>query len=492
MWFLNRRDFLKDSALAGAALAQAALLGKAAAADEAKAAKKEGGDPLRVAVVGVHGRGMSHVGGFSGRNGCVVTTICDCDEGVVGRAMKAVETKQGKMPKFEKDIRKVVADKNIDIISIATPNHWHALAAIWAMQNGKDVYVEKPVSHNVSEGRRIVEAARKYKKICQAGTQSRSGSGLREAMEYLHAGKLGKVTVARGLCYKPRGSIGKVDGPQEPPKTMDYDLWCGPAPNKPPHRKTQNGTVHYDWHWVWDYGNGDIGNQGIHEMDKARWGLGKIGLPNSVISVGGRFGYVDDGETPNTQVAVFDYGDTQLIFEVRGLKTDSLKGARVGNIYYGTEGYMVVPNYSSATVFSLKGEKIKDFRSQEGEESHFGNFVKAVRSRKVEDLHADIEEGHVSSALCHLANISYRLGKQEPFNGKSKAFGDNKEAAETFLRMEDHLKDNQVKLEDTKYQVGRSLKIEPKTESFAGDKEADAMLTREYRKGFEVPTAAKL
>jgi predicted dehydrogenase len=493
MWFLNRRDFLKDSALAGAALAQAALLGKATAADEKTAAKKEGGDPLRVAVVGVNGRGMSHVGGFNGKNGCVITTICDCDEAVVGKAMKAVEAKQGKMPKYEKDIRKVIADKDIDIVTIATPNHWHALAAIWAMQNGKDVYVEKPVSHNVSEGRRIVEAARKYKKICQAGTQSRSGGGLREAMEYLHAGKLGKVTLARGLCYKPRGSIGKVDGPQQPPKTMDYDLWCGPAPNNPPHRNTpQHGTVHYDWHWVWDYGNGDIGNQGIHEMDKARWGLGKNELPKSVISVGGRFGYVDDGETPNTQIAVFDYGDCELIFEVRGLKTDALKGAKVGNIYYGSEGYMVVPNYSSATVFSPKGEKLKEFKSAEGEDSHFANFVKAVRSRKVEDLHADILEGHVSSALCHLANVSYRLGKQAPFNKEGKAFGDDKEAAETFLRMEDHLKDNKVKLEETNYQVGRTLKVDAKAETFGNDKEANAMLTREYRKGFVVPTTEKL
>jgi predicted dehydrogenase len=488
MFFLNRRDFLKDSALAGAALAQASLLGKAGAAEE-KAAKKEG-DPLRVAVVGVNGRGMSHVGGFNGRHGCVITTICDCDEAVIGGAMTAVEKKNGKAPKYEKDVRKVVEDKDIDIVTIATPNHWHALMAIWAMQNGKDVYVEKPVSHNVSEGRRIVEAARKYNKICQAGTQSRSASGLHEAMQYLHDGKLGKVSVARGLCYKPRGSIGKVDGPQEPPKTMDYDLWCGPAPLKPPHRNVPgkgHGTVHYDWHWVWDYGNGDLGNQGIHEMDKARWGLGKNSLPNSVVSVGGRFGYVDDGETANTQICVYDYGDCQLIFEVRGLKTDGVKGAKVGNIYYGTEGYMVVPDYSRATVFSPKGEKIKEFTSPKDDEGHFGNFVKAVRSRKMEDLNADILEGHISSALCHLGNISYRLGKLEPFNKKSQAFGDNKEAGETFAKMEEHLKENKVALDETKYMVGKMLKVDAKSETFVNDKEADAMLTRQYRKGFEVP-----
>ena len=228
---LNRRDFLEASAALAAAVTAGAT---SAVADEKPVAKKgPASEKLRVAVVGVNGRGMSHVGGFANKNNCVVTTICDCDEAVIGKAMKSGREAQGKTPKYEQDIRKVVEDKDIDIVSIATPNHWHALAAIWAMQNGKDVYVEKPVSHNVSEGRRIVEAARKYNRICQAGTQSRSSTGLREAMEFLHAGKLGKVKLARGLCYKPRGSIGKVNGPQAIPKTIDYDLWCGPAPKNP-------------------------------------------------------------------------------------------------------------------------------------------------------------------------------------------------------------------------------------------------------------------
>jgi hypothetical protein len=351
---------------------------------------------------------------------------------------------------------------------------------IWAMRAEKDVYVEKPVSHNVHEGRILTEAARKYKRICQGGTQCRSTTGMRQFMEFIHSGGIGKVTIARGLCYKSRGRIGVAGGEQAIPTSVNYDLWCGPAAKNPLTRKK----LHYDWHWIWEYGNGDLGNQGIHQMDLARWGLNKEGMPKSVVSVGGRFGYVDDGQTANTQICVFDYGDSQLIFEVRGLKTDAFEGAKIGNIFYGSEGYMVVPDYSKAIVFSPKGEEIKRFT---GPEDHFGNFVKAVRSRKQSDLNADILEGHLSSALCHLGNISYRLGKEEPFNKSSKAFGDNKEAAETFLRMEDHLKDNSVNLEETKYQVGRSLKIENKTESFVGDKEADAMLTREYRKGFEVP-----
>jgi predicted dehydrogenase len=479
MRFFNRRDFLQDSAALAAAMAAGATA--AVHAEEKVVAKKTAAsDKLRVAIVGVNGRGMAHVGGFNNANGCEIVTICDCDEAVIGKAMKAVEGKRGQAPKFEQDIRKVVEDKNIDIISIATPNHWHALAAIWALQNGKDVYVEKPVSHNVSEGRRIVETARKFNRICQAGTQSRSGTGLREAMTFLHEGKLGKIKVARGLCYKPRGSIGKVTGPTPIPKSIDYNLWCGPAPMGPLMRTK----LHYDWHWQWDFGNGDLGNQGIHEMDKARWGLNKSQLPNSVVSVGGRFGYIDDGQTANTQVAVFDYGDCELIFEVRGLKTNDFQGAKVGNIYYGTEGYMVVPNYSSATAFTLKGEKIKSWG---GGEDHFGNFIKAVRSRKFTDLNGEIEEGHLSSAMCHLANISYRLGTEQPYDKANSAFGDDKEAVTTLERMRDHLKDNSLKVEGLKYRVGPKLAIDPKTESFPGNKDANAMLTREYRKGFEVP-----
>jgi predicted dehydrogenase len=496
---ISRRDFLQDSALAAATLAGAAITPDARAAEEAVVVAKKAqlNDQLRVAVVGVHGRGMEHVNAlskkdFANRHNCIITTICDADSAVIGNAMKLVENRQGKAPKFEQDIRKVVEDKNIDIVTIATPNHWHALAAIWALQNGKDVYVEKPVSHNVSEGRRIVETARKYNRICQTGTQSRSSSGMREAIAFLHDGKLGKIKLARGLCYKLRPSIGKVDGPQPLPKTVNYDLWCGPAPVKPLMRKK----LHYDWHWVWDTGNGDLGNQGIHEMDKARWGLNKNDLAHTVVSVGGRFGYVDDGQTANTQICVYDYGDCQLIFEVRGWPSrspfpgkespkDSIKPTNyVGNIFYGSEGFLVCPSYTGAVAYRNDGEVIKRFK---GGEDHFGNFIKAVRSRKVEDLNADILEGHLSSALCHLGNISYRLGDEQPFGQTPKAFAKDKDAGETFERMEQHLKDNKISLDDLKCRVGRKLTLEPTKEVFVDDKDANALLTREYRKGFEVP-----
>jgi predicted dehydrogenase len=480
---ISRREFLEDSAIAALLAGSGLLTSKVHAADEPKPAKLGGAnDRVRIACIGVNGRGGDHVRNFAGNHekfNCEVAVICDCDEGVIGRTMRSAEQAQGKAPKYVKDLRQVMDDKSIDAVSIATPNHWHALAAIWAIQAGKDVYVEKPVSHNVSEGRRIVEAARGYKRICQTGTQSRSNPGMREAIAYVQSGKLGKLKVSRGLCYKPRGSIGKVSGPQEPPKTCDYNLWCGPAPVKPLMRSR----LHYDWHWVWDTGCGDLGNQGIHEMDKARWGLNKNTLPLSVVSIGGRLGYVDDGETANTQICVFDYGDSQLIFEVRGLKTDPLRNAKVGNIFHCENGIVVCPDYLSGIAFDNDGKELARWRASA---NHYENFLKAVRSRKETDLNADILDGHLSSALCHLGNISYRLGApQTPV--KDSVFAGNAEGAEALARMEKHLKDNKVELDKTPLHVGPKLKINNATESFVNDKEADKLLTREYRKGFEVP-----
>ena len=273
------------------------------------------------------------------------------------------------------------------------------------MQAGKDVYVEKPVCHNINEGQRIVETARKYDKICQTGTQSRSASGAQQTIEYMKSGKLGDITLARGLCYKPRPSIG-AKGDYQPPASVDYNLWCGPAPMAPLTRPK----LHYDWHWVWATGNGDLGNQGIHQMDVARWGLGVDQLAKGVITFGGRFGYEDAGETPNTEVAVFDYGPKTLVFEVRGLRSGPLKDVHIGNIFEGTEGYAVITDsYSHGTIFDKDMKVVQKF---DAGGNHFANFVKAVRSRKKEDLNADIHEGFLSSSLCHLGNISYRLGQK--------------------------------------------------------------------------------
>ena len=483
MSHLSRRRFLEDSMFATAA-AIAAGQSQRVLAEEGNTSGKGANDRLGVAIVGAKGRGQSHIGAFtaSAKNNTEITYIVDVDEAIGQQRCDELEKKQGRRPKFVEDMRQAFDDKNLDIVSTATPNHWHALTAIWAIQAGKDVYVEKPVSHNVSEGRRIVEAARKYNKICQTGTQCRSAGGSIDAINYIKAGKIGEVTLARGLCYKPRGSIGPK-GTYEVPAKVDYNLWCGPARMLPLTRKN----LHYDWHWVWETGNGDLGNQGIHQVDVARWGLGVNELCNNVFSYGGRLSYEDAGETANSQVCVFDYGRKTLVFEVRGLKTDALKGAKVGNIFYGSEGYVVLSSYSGGAAFDPEGKLVQEFK---GGDNHFENFLKAVRSRNVSDLNADILEGHLSSALCHLGNISYRLGKQMPLaQAKDHLKGSENQA--TFARFSEHLADNQLGA-NTEIALGRSLAFDPKSETFTGDSEANTMLTREYRAPFVVPAAGKV
>ncbi len=481
----SRRDFLENSMFAAAA----AVAGSAAAprllvADDASDSPNE---RVRVAVLGVRSRGQAHLGGFMKRKGYEVAAIVDVDEAIgQTKGVQKVEKSTGKKPAYYKDMREVFDDRSIDVVSIATPNHWHALSAIWAIQAGKDVYVEKPVSHNVSEGRRIVQAARKHGRIVQTGTQCRSNPGTIDAIEYIKAGKLGEVKLARGLCYKPRGSIGPR-GKYEVPSTVDYSLWLGPAPDSPLTRPK----LHYDWHWQWDYGNGDLGNQGIHQMDIARWGLGMEDVGSSVVSYGGRFGYTDAGDTANTQVSIHESGDKRLVFEVRGLKTSSLRGAKVGVIFYGSEGYLVLTAYDRGAAFDLDGKKVKEFV---GGGDHFGNFASAVRSRNVEDLNADIEEGHLSSALCHLGNISYRLGEEVSGKTAEDRLRNDPEALETFDRFAEHLGSNNVDLEKTKVRFGRKLAIDRKSETFTGSDTdlANAMLTRDYRKPFAVPTEANV
>ena len=481
----SRREFLENSMFAAAAAALANRTGSSFAADDAASGSAE---ILRVAVVGVNGRGGSHIDGFGKRKDCEIAAIVDVDEVVGNKRADAIEKQYGKRPTVYTDMRKCFEDKSIHIASIATPNHWHSLAAIWAIQAGKDVYVEKPVSHNVFEGRQVVEAARKYKKIVQTGTQSRSNPGMRNLIQHIHDGGIGEVKLARGLCYKSRGSIGPR-GNYDVPASVNYDLWSGPAQMTTLTRPK----LHYDWHWQWETGNGDLGNQGIHQMDISRWGLNEMSLGESVLSYGGRFGYEDAGETANTQVCIHEYKNgKRLVFEVRGLKTEQYKGAGVGVIFYGSEGYAVSPSYGGGSTFDKDGTKVKDF-SGGGDDNHFGNFVKAVRSRKIEDLNADILEGHLSSALCHVGNISYRLGK--PIAAKeitSKLQGDT-EALETFDRFQQHLLDNKVDPTTTQIMLGPKLTLGG-TEQFSGDRAAEAnkLLTREYRAPYIVPQTADL
>ena len=481
----SRREFLERSLFATAAAVAATGSGSPLLTAQEKQSTSPN-EKLRVAVVGVRSRGQAHLDACKKRADTEVAIVVDVDEAIGQKAVEDLEKATGKRPQFVKDMRKAFEDKSIDIVTIATPNHWHALATVWAAQAGKDIYVEKPVSHNITEGRRAVQAARKYNRIVQTGTQCRSTGATTAAVEFVQSGGIGEVKLARGLCYKRRDAIGPR-GQYEVPQSIDYNLWTGPAELLPLSRPK----LHYDWHWQWNTGNGDLGNQGIHQMDICRWGLGLDGIGKNVWSYGGRFGYEDAGETANTQVCIHDYGDKQIIFEVRGLPTDKLRGAHVGVIFYGTKGYVVMTAYTAGAAFDLDGNLVKKFS---GDEDHFGNFISAVKSRNPEELASDIEEGHYSSALCHLGNISLNLGDLVTGEEAKERFKSNSELEDTFKRFAEHLTQNNVDLSKTKLRLGKPLQIDPQKEVFIGEcaEMANPLLTREYRKDFALPTEAEL
>jgi len=384
-------------------------------------------DRISLAIVGVGGRGTAHVNEYLKMAGARVAAIVDVNQAAQEKAQATVKRVSGEEPKVYSDMRKAFEDKSIDAVSIATPNHWHVLSALWAVQAGKDVYVEKPVSHNIWEGQQLVAAARKYNRIVQVGQQSRSTNHKMKAMKLLSEGVIGKVYMAKGLCYKRRKSIGRV--PDEPtPPGVNWDLFLGPAPLRP----FNQNRFKYNWHWFWDTGNGDIGNQGVHEMDIALWGLGKKTLPKSVVSTGGKLLYDDDQETPNTQIATFDFGDgTHMVFEVRGLITTGeaglgLRGGNcVGNVFHGADGVLSI---DSSGFWVWKGEKRELVMEEKADNSdtgaHMENFLAAVRSRKHTDLHCDVATGSLSASFCHLANISYRLGRKLEVDAANWRFTD--------------------------------------------------------------------
>ena len=483
----TRRRFLEQSMFATAAtMAVQSRLASQTLGDDDKSPKVGPNDTILVAVVGAGGRGQSHIDGFAGKPGTEVTHICDCDERAGQNACDvAAEKQKGRKPVWVKDVRKLLEDNSIDAVSIATPNHWHSLGAIWAVQAGKDVYVEKPVSHNVFEGRRLVQIARKHNRIVQTGTQCRSNPGMRDAMAFIHGGGIGEVRVARGLCYKRRESIGPK-GNYSVPANVDYDLWSGPAPILPVTRQR----FHYDWHWQWAYGNGDLGNQGIHQMDLCRWALNEKKICDRTFSLGGRLSYEDAGETANTQIVLHEFGSKQLIFEVRGLPTENYKGAMIGIIVEGSKGYLVMTSYDEGTIFDLEGRAVKQF-SGGSDHHHYSNFQDAVRKRDHKLLNADVEEGHLSSSLCHLANISLRLGTNvdsADVGGKIKDLQGPANLTECWGRTQEHLATNQVS--NYQIKVGPRLVLDPISETFPGNVEANTMLTREYRPGYQVPVDA--
>ena len=481
---ISRRRFVKGAVAGGfAATAASRILGKSASSLRALGANED----IRIACIGVHGRGWSHVRAFLDIEGVRVTALCDIDRKVLnGRAKelekRARDKKKPVKPEKYVDFRKLLENKDIDAVSIATPNHTHSLITYWACVAGKDVYVEKPCSHNVYEGRKIVEAARKYKRIVQHGTQSRSSDSWARQTAAARSGKYGKLLVAKGYCCKPRWSIGfKPFAP--PPAYIDFDLWLGPAPLQPYHANL----VHYNWHWFWDFGNGEIGNQGVHQTDIARWAIPGSTHPTSVISVGGRIGYKDQGQTPNVQMAVYEYGETLLVFEVCGLVDGRTR--RVSNDFIYEAGKVVdgskfYPKDGGGKTAPLPNVEVHVFPG-----GPFGNFINCVRSRKKEELNAPFLEGHYSAAICHLGNISYRLGREVTFDDIREPFKQDYANAQ-WDRLRKHLTENRkLDLKEWKGRIGPLLKFDPETEKFVGaPPQANKLLTRDYRAPFVVPS----
>lgn len=477
---LTRRHFLEETLLAAAT--GAAIVPVQAFSAQEKTSKSPN-ERLSVAVIGLGGRGQSHAEAYAARPDCQLTYVCDADR-VIGENFADRQKTKGRDVKYVQDLRKIFDDKSVDIVSVATPNHWHSLAAIWAMQAGKDVYVEKPVSHNVSEGRRMIEVARKYGRICQGGTQHRSNGSNRAAAEYVQSGKLGKIQLVRCVMHRPRKPIGPA-GNYEAPPSVDYNLWAGPAPMATVTRKA----FHYDWHWLWDYGNGEIGNNNVHVLDATRLILGLKGLGRGVISYGGRVAFHDVGQTPNIQVAIHDFGDLTLVEEVRNLKTTAPRsGGAI--LIVGSQGYLVGQISGGNVVYTPDGKLVEKITGGPTED-HFANFIKAVRSRKREDQNAEILEGHTSTAVIHTANISYRLGQQaSPAEIRRQLESlkiANENVIETFELTQKHLADNGVDIEQERLTIGPWLKIDSDQETFVGNPAANALLTRDYRKPFVVP-----
>ncbi len=487
---ISRRKFIKkgSAGLAGTAMLSTSALsyGRILGSN----------DTIQMAVIGIRGRGGSHIGNFSKMKNVRLKYLVDIDENLFKKRLDGLEESVGYRPQTEWDMRKVFDDKEIDAVSVATPNHWHALSTIWGAQAGKHVYVEKPSSHNVFEGRKMIEAARKYNVMVQVGFQNRSILNTNRAIKFIQDGKLGEVYMTRGLCFKPRADIGKYpdgamkagekfrmnleSGSYETPyteaylKNVHYDMWLGPAPERPFNRNR----FHYNWHWHWDYGNGDTGNQGPHQFDVARWALGKDELPVRVNSMGGYYGYKNSAqETPNTQTSLFEYADGKILeFGTRGLLTSpegvllpdinvtgngtisattKAKPVKIGTIVLGTEGWMQIDSGGNwQTFFGRKNEAGPTSGEQDdsydpsdltggGGSAIFGNFISAIRNNDRSELTCDIETGHMSTVLPLIANVAHR--------------------------------------------VGRELRLDGKEESFIKDKEANKLLTRDYRKGYTVP-----
>ena len=502
---LNRRSFIKSTAFAATAVGLSAR-----SFAQVSGANSE----IRVAVVGFRSRGLEHIKEIKKVPGVRIVALCDVDSDIVAKGLIDCPGAVGYT-----DIRKMLEDKNIDAVSIASPNHLHSIQGIWTLQAGKHLYIEKPLSHNIFEGQQLVAAGSYFNKlVIQAGTQSRSGVGIRAAVKDVHAGVYGKVKVARALCYKRRKSIGPAK--KNPiPANIDYDLWNGPADIQESIRGNQTdpvnetksfGAVHYDWHWFWNYGGGDMCNQAIHEIDIARWFLNTHEVAPEVMSIGGRLSYSDCGETPNSVLAVYNYTSAPLIAEVRGLPSDGkMEGpmdkihkwskATIGIVIECENATIIVPDYHSAKAYDASGAVIKSYGKEAsqvdmsgGTSGHHANWFECIRAGSNSDIHAPLRECHISTSLVHAANISYRLGTKKNNGEITEAIKSSSGLSEAYNRMKEHLGVNGVKVDQSSLTLGIPLSVDPKTELFTGaNSEAanrDLVAKREGRAGFKIPT----
>ncbi len=494
---IPRRNFLSGSITAGLALGMPRRM-KGAGLPSAGP-----NDAVNVAVIGlgsttavggVGGRGHQLIGRLRDLPGVKIVALCDADQAHLDRELEAAREHGDKVAAYH-DPREVLDDKSVDAVVIALPNHWHALATVWACQAGKDVYVEKPFSYNLWEGQQMVAAARTYGRMVQVGTQNRSSAFLRGVFGRLRGGEFGTIRFAHALVYRARDGIGSVDAPTPPPRTANYDLWCGPAPKMPLMRKQ----LHYEWHWFWDTGNGEMGNNGIHVIDVCRWALGQDRMPARAMSIGGRFGLPDCGETANTHIALLDFQPAPLICEVRNVTAakgssaiGKFRGQNKGVMIDCEGGYFAGDAFGGA-IFDHQGKKIKDLGKGDSSKSlelaHLSAFLAGVRSRKASHLAAEALEGHRSTACCHMANVSHRLGKQSSPETIRAAITGNTEMADAFERCREYLRGNGVDLGATSATLGPWVSFDETQGRFVGDfaDPANELLRREYRKPFVVP-----
>ncbi len=475
----TRRSFLKSSLATGTAALICGTKGQVSV--------HGANDRLRIAVAGLNGRGGSHIGGWLGQKNVEIAYLIDPDEKAVARKMGEVEKKtKGKFnTKGISDIRQALADKSVDAISIATPNHWHSLMTIWGAQAGKHVYVEKPMSHDVHEGRVAVEAQRKYGVVIQHGTQQRSSANVAGLHEMINAGKFGKLKISYGYCCKPRAGIG-FKSPSAPPPNLDWNLWRGPAVIDTYH----SNYVHYNWHWFWETGNGDLNNQGTHQLDVARWGMDpSLTNPVRAMAIGGRFQWGDQGETPNTMFGIAEYPNGQtLFFNVRNVNYKGYQ-RQVENEYYFEDGGRISRGQYYAKG-SDKGEKLSVPAGKVTPGGNWGSFIAACRAGDPGMANGNVHDAHYGCVAGHLMNNSYRLGKSMPFHAKSGRFGDNKDAYEHFMTLHSVMSNGvEVPEDGSNYVVGPWLTFDADKEIHTGAHaaEANALLKDYNRPGFQVP-----